>query len=77
MSNHFKEIESTILKLSEKERAHLASLLLHSLDDKADKKSERLWLKEIDYRNQQFEAGKIDLVTEDELRKRAKKVLDK
>mgnify|MGYP000052722798 CR=1 FL=1 len=75
MANTFNEIESSALKLSVKQRARLASRLISSLEKKSEKHVEKLWLEEIDRRNQNLETGKAELVTEIDVMRNARSIL--
>ena len=75
MANTFNEIESSALKLSVKQRARLASRLISSLEKKSEKQVEKLWLEEIDRRNQNLETGKAELVAEIDVMRNARSIL--
>jgi len=75
MANAFKEIESSALKLSEKQRARLASKLLDSLERQRKYDVERIWLEEIERRNEELEAGNLELIPADEVFRNARKLL--
>ncbi|MEX0780345.1 MAG: addiction module protein [Balneolales bacterium] len=75
MADAFNEIESSALKLSIKQRARLASKLISSLDKGSEKQVEKLWLEEIDRRNQRLETGEAELVAEDDVMKKARSIL--
>ena len=75
MSNAFKEIESSALKLSEKQRARLASRLLESLDKRREYDVEQAWLEEIDRRNSELESADVELTAAADVFKKARKLL--
>lgn len=62
MTNEFKDIESSALKLTDKQRAKLAVRLLESLDKEQESDVEQAWLEEIERRNQRLESGKGELI---------------
>ena len=59
MSPDLKECEAQALKLSPKERAALAEILIASLDARDDAEDERLWLEEAERRYQEYKKGNI------------------
>jgi len=75
MANSFKEIESSALKLSEKERARLATTLLGSLERRREFNVEKAWIEEIERRNDELEAGNLDLIPAEEVFCKARKLL--
>lgn len=75
MSNAFKEIESSALKLSEKQRARLVTRLLDSLEKRKKYDVEKIWLEEIERRNDELEAGNLELIPADEVFRNARKLL--
>ena len=75
MADAFNKIESSALKLSIKQRARLATKLISSLDKSSEKQVEKLWLEEIDRRNQRLEMGEAELVDEDDVMKKARSIL--
>ena len=62
MTNEFKDIESSALKLTDKQRAKLAVRLLESLDKEQESDVEQAWLEEIERRNQLLESGNAELI---------------
>ena len=75
MANAFKEIESSALKLSEKQRARLASKLLESLEKRRDYDVEKAWLEEIDRRNSELESGELELIPATKVFSKARNLL--
>lgn len=75
MTDRFNKIESSALKLSIKQRARLASKLISSLEKGSEKQAEKLWLEEIDQRNQRLEEGEAELVTEEDVMRKARSIL--
>ena len=74
-----KEIVAAALKLDRKERAHLASQLIHSLDAEEENLSpeewERLWTEEIDRRMEELRQGKVKAIPGEEVFARARAYL--
>jgi putative addiction module component (TIGR02574 family) len=75
MANVFNEIESSALKLSEKQRARLATNLLNSLEKRGKIDVEQDWLKEIDRRNRQLESEDVDLIPATEVFQKARNLI--
>ncbi|MCC5926941.1 MAG: addiction module protein [Bacteroidetes bacterium] len=75
MANLFNEIESSALKLPIKQRARLASKLIRSLEKHDEKQVEKLWLEEIDRRNENLEKGNAELVSESDVMKNVRSIL--
>ncbi|MCC5934495.1 MAG: addiction module protein [Candidatus Cyclonatronum sp.] len=73
MANTFKEIESSALKLGEKQRARLASRLIDSLESLKKQDAEKTWLEEIEHRNDALEAGNHPLIPAEEVFRSARK----
>jgi len=60
-------IEQSVLGLTKPERAHLVYLLLDSLDAPSDTDIEHLWLGEARRRADDIDAGKVKLVSGEQL----------
>jgi putative addiction module component (TIGR02574 family) len=75
MANAFKEIETSALRLSEKQRARLASRLLDSLEKRRELGVEQAWLEEIERRNSELESGEVELIPAAEVIGKARKLL--
>lgn len=75
MANPFKEIEISALRLSEKQRARLASRLLDSLEKRIELGVEQAWLEEIERRNRELESGEVELIPVAEVMAKARKLL--
>jgi putative addiction module component (TIGR02574 family) len=60
-------IEKSALGLPKPDRAHLAHLLLESLDDPSDADIQELWLQEARSRADEIDAGKVNLVSGEQL----------
>lgn len=75
MANAFKEIESSALGLSEKQRARLASRLLESLEKRREFGVEKAWLDEIERRNSELESGEAGLIPAADVMAKARKLL--
>jgi putative addiction module component (TIGR02574 family) len=73
------EIVSAALKLDRKERAHLASQLIQSLDAEEEKLSpeewETLWAQEIDRRMEELRQGKVKAIPGEEVFARGRAIL--
>ena len=71
-----KEIVDAALKLERKERAHLASQLIDSLDAEEENLSpeewERLWTEEIDRRMEELRQSKVKAIPGEEVFARAR-----
>jgi putative addiction module component (TIGR02574 family) len=74
MTNAFKEIETSALRLSEKQRARLASRLLDSLEKHKEIGVEQAWLEEIERRNSELESGEVELIPAKEVMAKARKL---
>ncbi len=75
MADIFNEIESSALKLPVKQRARLASKLIRSLEKHDEKHVEKLWIEEIDRRNEKLENGNAELVSEFDVMKNVRSIL--
>lgn len=60
-------IEQTLLALPKADRAHLAHLLLESLDAPSDADVRKLWLGEARRRADEIDTGRVELVSGEEL----------
>jgi putative addiction module component (TIGR02574 family) len=60
-------IEQSLLRLPKSERAHLAHLLLDSLDEPSDAEIQGLWLGEAQRRAAEIDGGTVELVSGEEL----------
>ena len=56
-------IEQTVLRLPKSDRAHLACLLLESLDDPTAADVQQLWLQEAGRRADEIDQGTVNLVS--------------
>jgi len=68
-------LEREALKLPADERARLACELLDSLDDMPEAEVDRLWLEEAGRRAAQLDAGEVELVSSEEVERKAKALL--
>jgi len=75
MENAFKEIEISALKLTENQRARLASKLIDSLEKRKEHGVDQAWLEEIERRNRKLESGEIELIPVSDVIKKARKLL--
>ena len=55
-------LEKTVLHLPKQDRAHLAYLLLESLDEPSDTEIEQLWLHEAQRCTVQIDQGQVELI---------------
>lgn len=55
-------IEQTVLHLPKQDRAHLAYLLLESLDEPSGTEIEQLWLHEAQRRLVEIDQGRVELI---------------
>ena len=55
-------LEKTVLHLPKQDRAHLAYLLLESLDEPSGTEIEQLWLHEAQRRTVQIDQGQVELI---------------
>ena len=60
-------IEQTVLRLPKSDRAHLACLLLDSLDEPTGADVQQLWLQEAGRRAAEIDQGKVNLVSSEAL----------
>jgi putative addiction module component (TIGR02574 family) len=65
-------LEREALKLPADDRARLARELLNSLDDMPEAEVDRLWLEESGRRATQIDAGEVELVSSEEVDRKAK-----
>jgi putative addiction module component (TIGR02574 family) len=70
-----KALEREALNLPADDRARLVRELLDSLDDLPSKELDRLWLEEANRRATQLDAGKAELVSGDEVDRKARALL--
>jgi putative addiction module component (TIGR02574 family) len=56
-------IEQTVLHLPKQDRAHLAYLLLESLDEPSDTEIHQLWLHEAQRRADEIDQGQVELIS--------------
>lgn len=75
MANVFKEIETSALKLNEKQRARLASRLIDSLEKRKELDTEQAWIEEIERRNHELESGEVELVPLADVISKARNIL--
>ncbi len=64
---NLEELKAEAMKLSSGARAQLAHALLLSLDDLSDAEIEELWLEEAIQRNEEIDAGKVELRSEEQV----------
>lgn len=60
-------IEQSALGLPKPERAHLVHLLLDSLDAPSETETQDVWLSEAQRRADEIDAGKVNLVSSEQL----------
>lgn len=72
---NFEQIEDKALQLSEKERAKLAQKLLLSLDICSESEIENDWLTEAQLRAKELDAGTVQPVSAEEVRRKAQALL--
>ncbi|MCC5915421.1 MAG: addiction module protein [Balneolaceae bacterium] len=70
------KLKKQALKLSSKERAELAHMLIDSLDPEIDFDSEEAWSKELKRRIDQYEQGESSAKPWSEVKKNAQALLD-
>jgi putative addiction module component (TIGR02574 family) len=75
MSRPVRELESKVLKLPRRERARLAQRLISSLDPKADRDVEKLWLQEAERRLGELKSGRIAGIPADKVLRKARSTL--
>ncbi len=68
-------LEREALQLSPEDRARLAHDLLDSLDELSPEELDRLWLEEAGRRAAQIDAGEVELVSAEEVDRKAKALL--
>lgn len=59
-------IEQAVLHLPKQDRAHLAYLLLESLDEPSDTEIHQLWQHEAQRRADEIDQGKVELISGEE-----------
>ena len=75
MATPVKDLETEALKLSEKDRAELARVLLRSLEsleDVGDEGNELAWAEEAERRYQEIKAGAVELIPSEDVFKQAR-----
>jgi putative addiction module component (TIGR02574 family) len=65
MSQIFREIESSALKLNEKQRAKLARRLITSLEHRSEQDVEKAWIEEVKRRKNEIEKNHVKSVSFD------------
>lgn len=70
------KIQEEVLKLSEKERAELAHLLIESLRTYETYDSEEAWAEELKRRVDQFESGESKLTSWEEVSKKVRSIIE-
>lgn len=73
MIDDLKEIEDSALKLSKKQKAHLADKLLQSIHGEIDPEIEKAWVEEIKRRKKSLESGEASLHSAADVLKEARK----
>jgi putative addiction module component (TIGR02574 family) len=78
MTSNIKDIEKKVMELSVHDRALLVRQILHSLeeDENVDEDVEELWIKEAEYRYNQYKKGKITAKPADKVFQDAKANLE-
>jgi putative addiction module component (TIGR02574 family) len=76
MTKEAAELLKQALALTERERADLACTLMDSLDTAVDENVEVAWQEETRRRIEDVRSGKVSLVPWDDVRERARRVLD-
>jgi len=71
MNVRLEALEREALKLPAKDRARLAQELLESLDELLPQEFDRLWLEEAGRRAAQIDAGEVELVSSEEVDRKA------
>lgn len=61
------DLEKALLHLPMQDRAHLAQLLLESLDELPELEVRNLWLAEAQRRASEIDQGKVEMISGDEL----------
>lgn len=72
MATPVKDLEVEALKLSEKDRAELARVLLLSLEDVGDEGNELAWAEEAERRYQEIKAGAVELIPSEDVFEQAR-----
>jgi putative addiction module component (TIGR02574 family) len=62
MAEPIKNLAAEALKLTEKDRAELARVLLLSLDDSGDQDTERVWAEEAERRYLELKLGAVEAI---------------
>jgi putative addiction module component (TIGR02574 family) len=65
LSQIFREIESSALKLNEKQRAKLARRLITSLEHRSEQDAEKAWIEEVKRRKNEIEKNHVKSVSFD------------
>jgi putative addiction module component (TIGR02574 family) len=68
-------LEREVLKLPAEDRARLARELLESLDELQPQELDRVWLEEASRRAAQIDAGEVELVSAEEVDRKARALL--
>ena len=69
MARNFKDLFREAAQLPEQDRAALAGLLIESLEPAAESGVEEAWAREIERRVAEIEAGTVELIPWEEVRK--------
>ena len=75
MDVDFPEVEAKAKALPERERAHLAAVLIDSLDEHYDADAEEAWQTEIERRCREIDSGSVQLVPGDDVFAEARRLL--
>ena len=75
MANLARDLGSKALKLSRRERARLAQLLISSLDQERDPDAEELWLQEAERRLGELKSGKVAGIPAEKVIRKARSTL--
>lgn len=67
MPDSVRNLQEDALKLSEKQRAELARMLLLSLDEPEDQATEQVWAEEAERRYQELKSGAVEAIPSDEV----------
>lgn len=70
-----KSLEREALQLPAEDRARLAHELLDSLDELSPEELDRLWVEEAGRRAAQIDAGEVELVSAEEVDRKARALL--
>ncbi|HBL27270.1 MAG TPA: addiction module antitoxin RelB [Acidobacteria bacterium] len=68
------DLERSLLHLPVQDRAHLAHLLLESLDQLPQKEARELWVEEARRRADEIDQGKVQMVSGDELERQVQEL---